>query len=332
VVNSTGALAAHTPSLAAHDLYSRGEYLLNQNTEPALRQAIIYFRQAVALDSSYAQAYVGIAQAYSYLADSFASAADTYPDALAAAKRAVALDSNSSDAHVLLGLGVLEFGNDWALAKAQLDQALRLEPDSPDAYRDLSFYEAAMRRPRRAVANAQRALALDPLSAANSRLVELWWLAARQPDSAIVQHRYTQTLSPTLLDHESLLGDAYRQKGMLKEALVEYERATKSLGRTSTGYIVTLHALGRSAEALALLRDLEHDWPKQYLAPELLAGARARLGDLDAAVKWLDKGVALRSGALSGDGVSYDLEPLRGFPPYELLLRRLKMPDHVDMR
>jgi TolB-like protein/Tfp pilus assembly protein PilF len=332
VANSASALAPHTPSLAAHDLYSRGEYLLNQNTEASLPRAIDYFKQAVALDSTYAQAYVGIAQAYSYLADSFASAADTYPDAIAAARRAVALDSNSADAHALLGLDVLEFGGDWAQAKAQLDAAIRLEPDSPNAYRDLSFYEAAMRRPRRAVANAQRALALDPSSAANSRLVETWWLTAHEPDSAIAQHRHTQTLSPALLDHESLLGDAYRQKGMLKEALVEYERATKSLGRTSVGYIITLHALGRNAEALALLRDLENGWPKKYLAPELLAGARARLGDFDAAVKWLDKGLALRSSALSSDGMAYDLEPLRGFPPYESLLRRLNMPDHVDMR
>ncbi|MEP6491234.1 MAG: protein kinase [bacterium] len=329
---SDSSRAVHTPSLAAHDLYMRGEHLLNPASERDLRQAIDYFKQAVALDSNFARAWVGIAQGYSYLASSFAGAADAYPEGIAAARRAVALDSLSSDAHALLGLGALELGGDWAQAKVQLDEALRLEPTSADAYQDLSFYEAAMRRPRRAVANAQRALELDPTSAMNARLVEMWWLAARQPDSAMAHHRRTEALSPVALYNDSFLGEAYRQKGLLNEALSEYAQASKALGRTSTGYVITLHLLGRTTEARSLLEELKHGWPQRYLAPELIAGVHARLGDLDSAVKWLDKGVALRSGLLPADGVLFDLEPLRGFPPYEALLRRLRIPEQVDMR
>ena len=43
-------------------------------------------------------------------------------------------------------------------------------------------------------------------------------------------------------------------------------------------------------------------------------------------MNWLERGVALRSGALPGDGIYFDLEPLRGNARYEALLKKLGMP------
>jgi serine/threonine-protein kinase len=323
---------AHTPSAAAHDLVLRGEELLGQASDAGLRQAIEYFKQAAAADSQYARAFVGLATAYTKLADVALLPHDAFPDAIAAAKHALALDSTSAGAHALLGIDLLEFSGDWAAAKAELDSTLRLDPSNADAHEDLAIYEMAMGRPRRALAHAQRALALDPLSAAYSSLVERLFLAAREPDSAIAQHRRTQELSPGYLVHDSQLGEALRQKGMLEDALAEYEQACRALGHATPGYIITLHALGRGDEAKKLLRELESTWPKTYVPPELIAGAHARLGELGAAMTWLERGVALRSGALPGDGVTYDLEPLRGNPRYTALLEKLGMSPGVDPR
>ena len=58
----------------------------------------------------------------------------------------------------------------------------------------------------------------------------------------------------------------------------------------------------------------------------LIAGAHARLGELDVAVTWLEKGVALRSSFVPEDGVLDDLEPLRDHPRYKALLEKLGMP------
>ena len=103
-------------------------------------------------------------------------------------------------------------------------------------------------------------------------------------------------------------------------------------GRATPGYIITLHMLGRDDEAKKLLRALEAGWPKTYVPPELIAGAHARLGELDEAINWLERGVAIRSGMLPGDGIDFDLEPLRDHPRYEALLEKLGMPAQVDLR
>ena len=60
---------AHSPArnYEAYELYLRGRYYWNQLTPPAIRQAIAYFEQAVALDPEYALAWSGIADSYSML-------------------------------------------------------------------------------------------------------------------------------------------------------------------------------------------------------------------------------------------------------------------------
>ncbi|MGH7615879.1 MAG: hypothetical protein ACREPM_01485, partial [Gemmatimonadaceae bacterium] len=323
---------AHTPSSPAHELVLRGEELLNQSAEPALRQALDDFKQAIAADSLYARAYVGIATAYTKLADVASLPPNTIPEAVAAAKRALALDSSAVGARTLLGMDLVEFSGDWAAAKAEIDSALRRDSTSAEARASLALYELAMRRPRRAVAQAQRALAFDPLSAPYSDFLERAWLAAREPDSAIAQHRRTQQLSPGYISHDSRLGEAYRQKNMFNEALAEYEKTSRALGHVTPGQIITLRALGRLDEAKKLLADLDAAWPKTYVPPELIAGAHARLGQSDQAIAWLERGAALHSGALAGDGVDFDLEPLRGQPRYEALLEKLGMPTQLDPR
>jgi serine/threonine-protein kinase len=317
---------AHTPGSAAHELVLRGEELLNQTTKPALEQAVDYFKQAAVVDSQYARAYIGLATAYTKLADVSVLPDGTLPAAVAAAKRAIALDSNDADARTRLGMDLLEAGGDWAAAKAELDSTLRRDPTSADAHANFAIYELAMRRPQLAVAHAERALAIDPLSAARSSLIERLWLATREPDSAIAQHHRTQELSPGYLVHDSWLGEAFRQKGMLNEALAQYEGATRVLGHPTPGYIVTLQALGRTDEAKKLLRDLDAAWPKTYVPPELVAGAHARLGDPGAAMTWLERGVAIHSVMLPGISTLYDLEPLRGNSRFEALLKKLGLP------
>jgi TolB-like protein/DNA-binding SARP family transcriptional activator len=53
-----------TDNLEAYELYLRGRFLWNQRTEPDMRRALGVFEEAIALDSLYALAYVGVANVY----------------------------------------------------------------------------------------------------------------------------------------------------------------------------------------------------------------------------------------------------------------------------
>lgn len=322
----------HTPALAAHEAYLRGAANLDPSSEASLRRAITFFNQAVSIDSEHAPAHGGLAVAYTHLADAFVPPADAYPQAIAAANRALQLDSTFAEAQAALGFDVLAYHADPEAAKAILDQALRANPNSARAYEYMTVFEASVRRPRRAVDAARHALRLDPLSAFASGLVEWAFLWARQPDSALTQHKVTNRLSPTFAYFDSFGGEALRQKGMHHEALAEYESAGRTLGHLTPGYIITLNALGRTPEAKQALAELERNWPTVYVPPELIAGVHARLGDFDGAMSWLEKGVASKSGLAPLIGLLYDLDPLRDDPRYEALLQKVGIPERIDNR
>ena len=52
----------------AYQAYLRGRFFWNKRTEPALRKAVEYFKEAIAKDGTYAPAYAGLADSWSLLA------------------------------------------------------------------------------------------------------------------------------------------------------------------------------------------------------------------------------------------------------------------------
>src|SRR6266571_2307122 len=149
-----------THDVEAHDLYLKGRYLSNKQTEPELRGSIDLFRQALARDSNYALAWAGIADAWNftaarhdlsraiaarpsastvYINEAFLLGALGWPDsALAASRRAQALDP--------LSPAVREWVGSWLLYARRYDQAIReyrtildLDPHDASAHMILGF-------------------------------------------------------------------------------------------------------------------------------------------------------------------------------------------------
>jgi eukaryotic-like serine/threonine-protein kinase len=97
-----------TSNPEAYQAYVKGRYFQDKWTQEGWRRAIDFFRQAVEKDPSCAPAYGGMAELYSMLGFSdYIPANEAFPNALAFAKRAVALDDNSADAHAAMGLAAL---------------------------------------------------------------------------------------------------------------------------------------------------------------------------------------------------------------------------------
>ncbi|HEY2348838.1 MAG TPA: hypothetical protein VGH64_07465, partial [Puia sp.] len=78
-----------TQNLEAYDRYLQGLYFWNQGTVLSFRKAIIFFNQAIQLDSGYSKAYSGLADCYSALGyGSYVKPADAFLEAEQAAEKA----------------------------------------------------------------------------------------------------------------------------------------------------------------------------------------------------------------------------------------------------
>ncbi|HEY6827102.1 MAG TPA: tetratricopeptide repeat protein, partial [Gemmatimonadaceae bacterium] len=157
-------------------------------------------------------------------------------------------------------------------------------------------------RPAEALAEAHRAIELDPLSAtANAELARAL-LANDRPDEALKVIAEVRSLSPLLLRAGSIAAECYARKGMWREAIGELQPSLAKTGpRGRALYAYLLARAGRTGEARAILASLL-ERSKYGGDPGAIATVYVGLGEKERALDWLAKA--------SVDGMPLDNLPM----------------------
>jgi len=316
-----------TQDLQAYQLYLKGRHAFIGFTPESLRRAVDYFGRATQRDPSYATAYANLALAYAELAEAGAVEPDlARPRAMEAAEHALRLDPDLGEAHTAMGhlRSIWEF--DWEGAEVEYRRAIELCPSSADAYDLYGRLCGALERFDEALAMQRRAQELDPL--AHRLDVASTLLRAGRYAEAEAEAARAVEVDP---DHDrgrATLGWAYIKQGRSEEGIVELERAV-ALAPESTQWPAQLaHALAvtdRVDEARTILRRLEERAAGGYVAPYHLALVHTGLGEHDRALDLLEQAADERAGAVYGIKGSFLFAPLRPYPRFEALLRRMKL-------
>jgi TolB-like protein/DNA-binding winged helix-turn-helix (wHTH) protein/Flp pilus assembly protein TadD len=312
---------------AAYEAYLKGRYSWNRRNEAGLQEGIQYFQQAIALDPAYAEAYSGLADSYTTLGYfSYLAPKEAFPQARAAALKALELDTALAEAHASLGYVKLYFEWDWPGAEAEFKQAIALNPNYATAHEWYSIYLTAMDRPQEAAVEIGRAHDLDPLSLTISTDMGFDFYYKRKYDEAIQQFQKTLQMNPKFPLAHLWLGRAYQQKGMYEDAIAEYEKADDAL----PGWIVTLAGIGnvygvsgKKKEAREMLERLEKLSQRKYVTPYGVALVYVGLGDKDQALIWLAKAVEDRAHWLVWMRLDPRWDPIRGDPRFKEITRRV---------
>jgi tetratricopeptide (TPR) repeat protein len=152
---------------AADDFYLRGRYEWNQRTPASLHRALDLFTQAIVHNPGDARAYAGLADTYDLLREYSTDAdSDAFPRAIAAAKKAVALDGSLAEAHRALAFAEMYGAWDFAGAEAEFRRAIALDPKDPQARRWFANALCVGGRYPEALTQMDRAQELDPTSRA----------------------------------------------------------------------------------------------------------------------------------------------------------------------
>jgi len=320
-------VAVRSVSPEVYENYLKGKFALDRgNNKSDLQESITYFNEAIRKDPTYAPSYLGLANAYSDLGTVFMGgvAEQERPKAVLAARKALELDPELAEAHVLMA-GIAEAQWHWAEAESEYHRALDLRPNDAAAYSAFAWWLECQGRTEEALAMSRRARELDPLAISGDHLA--WHLFfARRYDEAIQELHSALAVKPDDAFALWILGFALIANHHPQEAIPVLKKGISVSNNSPAliGLLVNANAqAGQRAEALRLLDELKRRRQTGYVPAAAFVLAYLGLSDYDRAFVWLDQAYKEQSYILLLLKVFPFFDPIRADPRFVDLLHRV---------
>jgi TolB-like protein/Flp pilus assembly protein TadD len=313
-----------------HDLVLRARHLWVQRTRPTIEQGIALFRQALALDSSFAPAYSGLATCYAILPiTSDARPSDCFPVAQQLAEQALALTPLSleaqPEAQIILGLVQLWYHRNWPLALHHFHQAERLNPSDSNGPMFHAHVHSMLRQHPQALETIRRARELDPFSPILNTHVGHFLYNAGQFTEALMPLNQILTVAPQFWIAHLMHGKATGMNGDNRSAVGSFSKAhTFSSGNTETLAFRahTLALIGDHTAAQADLTTLTAKRSATYGSAVLTVLAHVGLGNKQEALELLHRAFDEHDVRLTFLAVEERWQPLRDTGHFDTILQR----------
>jgi tetratricopeptide (TPR) repeat protein len=323
-----GVSVPRTVAPEVYEAYLKGRFALHQNNRAGLDEALRRFQAAVDADHTFAPAYAGLAATHSALGFVFYGVppSESRPRAFAAARKALELDPELSEARVMLA-DALQKDWHWAEAEAEYKRAIELSPSDASAHAGLASWLLCQGRTEEALAWARRAQELDPLAFHGN---QVGWILfqGRRYDEAIRELRTAAIIQPEDPWAVWYLGYALTAVGQFAEAIRILEKAASLSDRSSAVLGVLARAYaggGRRTEALAILDELHRRRQRGYVPPAAFLNAYLGLGDTEEAFAWMERCAEERSNILQFLKVHPFFDSIRSDPRFAAYLRRANL-------
>jgi TolB-like protein/class 3 adenylate cyclase/Flp pilus assembly protein TadD len=315
-----------TEDLEAYQLYMKGRHAIYTYGRDGLDRGIRDLQQAIARDPGYALAHAGLAYYYVVAADFLMPGREALPRAREAAEKALQLDPSLAEAHGWLGFVRWWYDRDYAGARREFQTAMTMQPGSPVAHASYGWYLVAAGQTDEGLAEARRAVELDPLSHETVTFLGFNLYFARRYDQAIEQLRLAVATDPDFYWSHVFLGRAYARAGEPAEAIAEL-RTARQLEPTNPEIDAAMGRAqadtGEREEAEKVLADLRERLRHGFVSAYYPALVHVGLGQFDEAFDWLAKAEAERSFYIGWLKVNPELDPLRSDARFAALLKKV---------
>jgi serine/threonine-protein kinase len=308
----------------AYETYLRARYYESGAAGLATERAIDSYQKAVALDPTFTAARAGLARAFIF-------GVRMRPRlALATARQTAiaALQSDPDAPEALLASAItrLYYDHDFQGADREFRRAVDADPGNVDAHFYYSQCLAAMGRFDEAAAAAGRALQQDPLSPLVAHYLGRIYYFGRRYDKAIERLSAALEIDPNYAFTHIFLASTYERLHDHPRA-IEHREAYLTLNEIPPDEVAALGRIARTTGYSAALRRLAAASAANaqrvgYLTSTELAMLFAQIGDVDAALIWLERAVDDHTRDLIYLNVEPAFDILRPDPRFQQLVRR----------
>ncbi|MGH7024366.1 MAG: TPR end-of-group domain-containing protein [Caulobacteraceae bacterium] len=318
------------PPLAAQKLYLEGTEAWGERTPASLDKALDDFNAAIALDPKYAEAYVGLAQTFDLLREyTLMPDAQAYPLARDAARRALSLNPNLSDAHAALAFADYWGFWDETAARAEFERAIALDPRSVIAHHWYATFLGAVGDFDGSLREIGVARSLDPTSRSiradgaellghvghTAEAITALEAAERADPTFSSPHVYLANLYLDLGQDQAFLRESAALAALTGDPARRAELAAARRGYQDGGRIGMLRALLAARAERARAGDAS-----SYSVATLYA----LLGDSARAIAWLRHSLDRRETVLAALRGDLAFRAMRGDPRFEAVVAQVK--------
>jgi eukaryotic-like serine/threonine-protein kinase len=317
-----------TENAAAYQAYLKGRFHWSKFTDESLGLALEFFKEAARLDPNYAMAHVGIADYYVW-AGVFHRLAprDCYPQAKAAAIRALQIDETLSEAHAVLAFAILCYDQDIPRAEELYRRSIELNANYANAHQWYSNLLTATGRFVEGEREIRRAVEINPLSPMDLAMLCWTLYQSGEFDRAISEAQRVIGVDPNFPITYIPLSAALERVGRYDEAIAAGRKAAELMPGTIVPLWSLGHALaaaGRRDEARAILAEMHRtSMQGRYVSAYHSAIVHAGLNEPDEAFNCLEKAYRERDPWMTWLATEPKLKALHSDPRFSDLLGRV---------
>jgi TolB-like protein/Tfp pilus assembly protein PilF len=230
----------------AYEAYLKGRYYWNRRTKDLFPKSVQYFREAIAKDPGYAEAYAGLADCLSgFGAYGFVAPDEGCGKAKALALQALEMNRSLAETHTSVAWPTMWYDYDFKAAEREFERAIELNPRYATGHSQFGYCLGLMGRFEEAFTELKRAIRLDPTSSVIQWALGFVYWMARRYDEAIEQLEKTLEFDPGFAWAHGVLGWAYMGKSMYEPAITNAKKGTELL----PGSTVLVSILGEAYAA-----------------------------------------------------------------------------------
>ena len=320
-----------TSNLKALDFYLKGEFHQKKETPSDIDTAIVYYNKAIENDPKFAKAYSNLAAVYMRKYLSFDPNTKWEEEAYSAAGKALLLNPNLANPHIIKGQFYWSQSHNFAHEEAfnEFVKAVEKNPELSLAYEQLSLVQLHIGLFDDALKNAQKSIDLDPGNFRARRFIGEILLFQGNYNSALKEfEKIPENFAPQPTQSFEALNLLYlKQPDKAIELLNNNLQFDPNNPNLNSVYAIILaekrqfiEAEQRKMIALENSREYIHAHHIYYN----IGVASALMNKKNEAVEWLDK--AANTGFPNYPLFNSDpyLKNLKGYKGYEELLKELK--------